>query len=65
MEKNFLKKVRESMLISKVELAEKANISRETIARIERGMSCRIETKGKLLKALGIKFDDRDKIFPY
>ena len=45
MSKNTLKKIRESLMMSKAELARKANISPITITRIENGMPCRMETQ--------------------
>ncbi|MBW2483593.1 MAG: helix-turn-helix transcriptional regulator, partial [Deltaproteobacteria bacterium] len=39
---NSLKKTRESMLMSKAELARNANVSPITITRIEKGMPCRM-----------------------
>ncbi|UCD91236.1 MAG: helix-turn-helix transcriptional regulator [Desulfobacterales bacterium] len=38
MSKNSLKKIRESILMSKAELARKANVSPITISRIEQGL---------------------------
>ena len=63
MTRNSLKKIRESLLISKAELARKANISDKTIARIENGISCRLETKRKIILALGLKISDKNKVF--
>jgi len=63
MGKNSLSKVRESLLMSKAELARKANVSPITIARIERGETCRVETMRKILLALGYKLSDKHKIF--
>lgn len=63
MGKNSLKKIRESLLMSKSELAKKADISPITIARIEKGMSCRMETKRKIILALGYNLSDKNKIF--
>jgi len=63
MSKNSLKKVRESLLMSKSELAREANVSPITITRIEKGMPCRMETKRKILLALGYKLSDKEKIF--
>ena len=60
---NSLHKIRESLLMSKAELARKANVSPITIARIEDGQPCRMETKRKILLALGFKLSDKDKIF--
>jgi len=51
------------MLMSKAELARKAGISALTIDRIEKGMSCRLETKRKIILALGLQLADRGKIF--
>ena len=64
MTKNSLKKIRESLMMSKSELARKANVTSITIARIEKGFSCRVETKRKIIKAFGYKLSDRAKIFP-
>ena len=50
-------------MVSKAELARKADVSPITIARIERGMTCRMETKRKIILALGFNLSDKDKIF--
>jgi predicted transcriptional regulator len=62
-EKNSLREIRESLMISKAELSRKAGISDFTIKRIEDGKSCRVETKRKILLALGLKLSDSDKVF--
>jgi len=62
--RNNLKQIREKLLLSKAELARKADISPITISRIEQGMPCRVETKRRIIKALGFKLSERDKIFP-
>jgi len=51
------------MLMSKAELARHANVSPITITRIESGYPCRLETKRKILLALGLKPSDKNKIF--
>ena len=61
--KNTLKEIRESLLMSKSELAREANVSPITISRIEEGMPCRMETKRKILLALGYSLSDAKKIF--
>ena len=63
MKANRVKKVRESLLMSKTELARKANVSPITIARIEKGMPCRLETQRKIILALGLNLSDKNKIF--
>ena len=50
-------------MISKTELARKANISTVTITRIEQGRACRIETKRKIVLALGYDISDKNKVF--
>ena len=59
-----LKQHRESLLMSKAELARKADVSPLTISRIESGMTCRVEPQRKILFALGLEISDRDIIFP-
>jgi DNA-binding XRE family transcriptional regulator len=63
MGRNKLKETRESMLMSKSELARQANVSPITINRIEKNMPCRMETQRKILIALGLKPADKHKIF--
>ncbi|MBI5747759.1 MAG: helix-turn-helix transcriptional regulator [Nitrospinae bacterium] len=60
---NSVKTIRESRLISKAELARKTGLSFQTIDRIEKGYPCRLDTKRKLIIALGLKFSDKKKIF--
>ena len=64
MRKNSLKRIRESILMGKSELARKADISLMTISRIEQGLPCRVDTQRKIIKALGYKLSDKDKVFP-
>jgi DNA-binding XRE family transcriptional regulator len=59
-----LKHIREERLMSKAELARKAGLSVLTIDRIEKGYGCRLETKRRILLALGYDLSDKDKIFP-
>lgn len=63
MGKNSLKEVRESLLMSKAELARMARVSPITIDRIEKGKNCRLETKRKILLALGYKLSEKDRLF--
>jgi DNA-binding XRE family transcriptional regulator len=62
-EKNNLKKLREAKLMSKAELARLAGVSAVTIDRIERGEVCRVETKRKIILALGYALTDKEKVF--
>jgi DNA-binding XRE family transcriptional regulator len=63
MKKNNLKKIRENMLLSKSELARKAGVSPLTVDRIEKGYSCRVDTKRKILQGLGVKLSEKRKVF--
>ena len=63
MPQNTVKKIREQLLLSKAELARKAGVSPLTIDRIEKGKDCRMETKRKIILALGYKLSDKERIF--
>ncbi|MBI5454979.1 MAG: helix-turn-helix transcriptional regulator [Deltaproteobacteria bacterium] len=63
MSRNNLKKIRENLLLSKSELARKAGISPLTVDRIERGFPCRVDTKRKIIHALGMKVTEKGKVF--
>lgn len=61
---NNVRKIREERLISKMELARMAGVSSVTIDRIERGEVCRMETKRKIIFALGFTLADKAMVFP-
>ncbi len=63
MVKNNLRKYRERLLLSKSELARKAGVSVLTIDRVEKGSRCRMETKRKILLALGLSLEEKEKVF--
>jgi DNA-binding XRE family transcriptional regulator len=60
---NEVRKTREKLLMTKTELARNAGISPLTVDRIEKGMSCRIETKRKIILAFGYDLSDKGLIF--
>jgi DNA-binding XRE family transcriptional regulator len=60
---NNVQKIRVARLISKSELARLAGVAPATIDRIERGEDCRMETKRKIILALGFSLLDKEKIF--
>ncbi len=64
MGQNTVKQIREGLYMSKAELARKAGVSPLTIDRIKKGCICRIETKRKIILALGRDLSEKDKIFP-
>ena len=64
MSKNRVRKIREELLMSKAELVRKSGVSPITIDRVEQGKNCRMETKRKIILALGYSLSEKGKIFP-
>ena len=60
---NNVRALRERQLLTKAELARKAGISPLTVARIENGQECRVDTMRKIILALGLRPADKDKVF--
>ena len=60
---NNVQRLREDLLLTKAELARKAGISPLTVARVEAGLHCRVDTKRKIILALGLQPADRAKVF--
>lgn len=60
---NSVRQIREEKMMSKAELARKADVTVQTIDRIEKGNECRLDTKRKIILALGYKLADRTRIF--
>lgn len=50
---NPLRELREKLLLSKSELSRRSGLSIMTLDRIEKGKPCRLDTKRKIVKALG------------
>lgn len=62
--RNLVKMIRKELMMSKTELAQKAGITINTINRIENNLPCRIESKRKILRGLGYKISEKDRVFP-
>ena len=60
---NNLRRLREDLLLTKAELARKAGVSALTVTRVERGAECRVDTKRKIILALGLQPSDKDRVF--
>ncbi|MFQ5513080.1 MAG: helix-turn-helix transcriptional regulator [Myxococcota bacterium] len=60
---NNVRRIREALMMSKAELARKAGLSTLTIDRVEAGKTCRLDTKRKILNALGMKVSEKDEVF--
>lgn len=50
--------------MSKAELARRSGLSPLTIDRVESGLTCRLDTKRKIILALGKKLQEKDEVFP-
>ena len=62
--KNRVREIREHKLMTQHQLARKARIALRTIHSVEKGLNCRMDTKRKILLALGLRFEDKDLVFP-
>ena len=58
------RELREHRLMTQAQLARKARVALRTIHSVEKGMNCRMDTKRKILLALGLRFEDKDQVFP-
>lgn len=61
---NNVKALREELLLSKAELARRAEVSPLTINRVESGEDCRLDTKRKIILALGKQLSEKGEVFP-
>ena len=61
---NRVREIREHKLMTQSQLARKARIALRTIHSVEKGLNCRMDTKRKILLALGLRFEDKDLVFP-
>ncbi len=64
MHPNRVRELRENRLMTQAQLARKAKVALRTIHSVEKGMNCRMDTKRKILLALGMRFEDKDQVFP-
>lgn len=60
---NNVRALRIERMMSKAELARRANLSVLTVDRVEKGFGCRMDTKRKILKALDLNLADRVRVF--
>lgn len=60
---NRVREARIERMMSKAELARRAGVSVLTIDRVEKGLGCRMDTKRKILEALGLNLADRVRVF--
>jgi len=62
--RNHVRELRENQLMTQAQLARRAKVALRTIHSVEKGMNCRMDTKRKILLALGLRFEDKDQVFP-
>lgn len=60
---NRVRQLRIEKMMSKAELARRAGLSPITISRVEEGYKARLETKRKILQALGLSPHERERVF--
>lgn len=60
---NGVRAARIERMMSKAELARRAGLSVLTIDRVEKGLDSRMDTKRKILEALGLGLEDRVRVF--
>jgi len=61
---NRVRELRENRLMTQAQLARRAKVALRTIHSVEKGMNCRMDTKRRVLLALGMRFEDKDYVFP-
>lgn len=64
-ERNQLKEWRRARLLTQAQLAKKSGVSLRTVGNLERyHLPCRANTKIKLIRALGLDFKQRHRVWP-
>jgi transcriptional regulator with XRE-family HTH domain len=61
---NNIRKIREDKLLSLTEIARRTGLTPLTVKRVEENGTGRMETKRKILEALGVEIEDLKKVFP-
>lgn len=61
---NRVRQLREERLMTREELARRAGVSERTIWSVENGRPCRIHTKRRILRALGVARSEHLRVFP-
>ncbi|MGD2126252.1 MAG: helix-turn-helix transcriptional regulator [Desulfobacteraceae bacterium] len=63
MAKNSLQKKGQPFLMTKEEFARKAGVAQSAVDRMEKGKTYVLDTKGKMIMALGYDLSTKDMIF--
>ena len=62
-ESNRVRELREELLLTRSELAARAGISLRTVWHVENGGGCRVRTKRKILRVLGVSKEQHKMVF--
>jgi DNA-binding XRE family transcriptional regulator len=62
-EEHPLRRLRRERLWTQAELARRARLVPRTITSIEAGARCRMDVQRRLLQALGLRLEDRERVF--
>jgi len=62
--RNRVRELREARLMTREELARRAGVSERTVWSVENGRPCRIHTKRRILRALGLARSEHLRVFP-
>lgn len=58
-----LRNLRHDALLTQKQLAARSGVALRTYSSVERGHNCRMDTKRKILIALGIPFERKAEVF--
>ena len=61
---NRVRELRVQHWMTQRQLARRAGVAQRTVHAIEKGNHCRMDTKRKILAALGIPFERRAEVWP-
>ncbi|MFQ5514937.1 MAG: helix-turn-helix transcriptional regulator [Myxococcota bacterium] len=61
---NRVREFRERLGWTQEELARRAKLALRTIHSVEKGRHCRRDTLRRILRALDVPFEDRERVFP-
>jgi DNA-binding XRE family transcriptional regulator len=61
---NRVRAIREGRLMTREELADRAGVSPRTVWSVEAGYPCRLVTKRKIIRALGVAKREHERVFP-
>jgi DNA-binding XRE family transcriptional regulator len=61
---NRVREIREELLMTREELADRTGLSLRTVWSVESGFPCRLPTKRRILQALRLARDQHRVVFP-